>query len=487
MDYLLQLVVFACKFVIVIVGIFIILSVVAKAAKNIKRAKANEDLYLEVTDLRKNLTKDTTKLVNFCISEEDEKARLKKEKLENKIHNELEKKALKKIEQAYKQNKKEIMAKLEAQVDAVIEDPKFNEAIEAESKLELEQKQAKEKASEKTVASEEQPKETVNSAEQAQENATASAEKVDSEAQVTATENEKDTPTSTEESASKEESKEEKEKKNTLVYDDIAFNLNFDANFEKEDDKTSTLFVVDFDGSVNASEVENLRRIISLIIEVGDKTDEVLLRLTSPGGAVAGYGLCASQLDRLRKAGIKLTVAVDEVAASGGYMMACVGDKILAAPFAYVGSIGVVTEFPNFNRLLKKYDIDYEQLTAGEFKRTMTMLGENTDEAREKMKSELHDIHVLFKNHVAKYRPNIDIDKVATGEFWLASDAIKLGLVDELTTSDDYISAHSKDFANVLKVDYVAPKAKKSLISIGGDSSRLRALFRSLFSKFLRF
>ena len=201
-----------------------------------------------------------------------------------------------------------------------------------------------------------------------------------------------------------------------------------------------SLYVIDFDGNVKASENEPLRYEIDALLEVAGKDDEVVVRLDSPGGMVNAYGLASSQLMRLKQKGIRLTVCVDKVAASGGYLMASVADKIVAAPFAYIGSIGVVMSLPNFNKVLKKHDIDYEQLTAGRFKRTVTMFGENTDEARDKCREELDAIHRRFKDHVKRFRPNVDMEKSATGEYWLAEDALELGLVDEICCSDDYIA-----------------------------------------------
>lgn len=232
------------------------------------------------------------------------------------------------------------------------------------------------------------------------------------------------------------------------------------------------LFIADFDGSVDAKEVSELRRTITLITSMADEGDELLLRLTSPGGTVNGYGLCAAELERIKKKKIKLTIAVDEVAASGGYMMACVADHLMAAPFAYIGSIGVVAEFPNFNRLLKKYDVDYEQVTAGDFKRTLTQFGENTPEAREKFKDELKRVHIQFKNHVSAHRPKLDIEKIANGEHWLANDALELGLIDEIKTSDEYIMDRIEDVDVAVKISYVLKK-KKGLLALLHDKSAL--------------
>lgn len=210
-------------------------------------------------------------------------------------------------------------------------------------------------------------------------------------------------------------------------------------------DTKKRIFVLDFDGDVQASEVEELRDVISAVLTLATPTDEVVLRLESPGGQVHGYGLASSQLHRITAANIPLTICVDKVAASGGYMMACHGQKIIAAPFAIIGSVGVVAELPNFNRVLKKHDVDYDVYTAGEYKRTVTVLGENTEEGIRKFNEELEETHELFKNHVSTHRPQLDLSRIATGEHWYGSQALALDLVDELSTSDDYLFAQRKD------------------------------------------
>lgn len=207
----------------------------------------------------------------------------------------------------------------------------------------------------------------------------------------------------------------------------------------KEEKTTPRLFVVTFDGDMRASQVHALRETISAIVEIAEPDDEILLVLESSGGFVHTYGLAASQLQRLRTRHLKLTVAIDKVAASGGYLMACVANKIISAPFAIVGSIGVVGQVPNFNRLLEKHNIDIEQHTAGEYKRTLTMFGKNTEKGRQKFQQDLEETHVLFKRYIAENRPEVQLDEVATGEHWYGTDAMKLRLVDELLTSDDYI------------------------------------------------
>lgn len=204
------------------------------------------------------------------------------------------------------------------------------------------------------------------------------------------------------------------------------------------------LFVLDFDGDIRASAVTALRKEITAILTLATPNDQVFLRLESAGGLVHAYGLAASQLERLRRQNIPLTIAVDKVAASGGYMMACVADRIVAAPFAVIGSIGVVAQIPNFHRLLKKNNIDFEQITAGEFKRTLTLFGENTETARSKFKQEVEETHKLFKDFISQHRPKIDIERIATGEHWHGLQALDLQLVDSLITSDDYLMEASR-------------------------------------------
>lgn len=243
----------------------------------------------------------------------------------------------------------------------------------------------------------------------------------------------------------KKRKKEEKEKqKEDKKQAKTADKKSVDEIEAQKEDK-SRVFVLDFDGDMHASAVGHLRREISAVLQVASDKDEIVVRLESPGGLVHGYGLAASQLKRVREKNIPLTICVDQVAASGGYMMACIGNKILAAPFAVIGSIGVVAQIPNIHRLLKKNDVDVELMTAGEYKRTLTMLGENTDKMREKFQEELDDTHQLFKEFVQDNRPELELDKVATGEHWFGLRAQALGLVDELKTSDEYLIDRSKE------------------------------------------
>lgn len=214
------------------------------------------------------------------------------------------------------------------------------------------------------------------------------------------------------------------------------------------------IYVIDFNGDIRASEAPLLEQVISAIIQVARQTDEVVLRLESAGGMVHAYGLAASQLARFRTKKIPLTICVDKVAASGGYMMACIADKIIAAPFAVIGSIGVMAQIPNFHRLLKKHDIDYELITAGEYKRTLTIFGENTEKGRDKFIQEIQETHELFKEFIRMYRPSVKIDEVATGEVWFGTRAIANGLVDSVMTSEEYLLDQVSD-ADIFKVSYI--------------------------------
>lgn len=232
---------------------------------------------------------------------------------------------------------------------------------------------------------------------------------------------------------------------------------------QDEDKKEQIVYVLDFVGDIRASALERLREEISAIISVAKAGTEVIVRLESAGGQVHSYGLASAELERIKQAGLSLTICVDKVAASGGYMMACVADKIVATPFAILGSIGVVSQMPNFYEFLKKHDIDVELFTAGEYKRTVTMFGKNDDDDRAKYQDDLNRIHQLFKNHIGKFRPNLDIEKLATGEIWFGSDALSLGLVDELATSDAYIMDKMADNTVLLLHSHQKPSLAEKL------------------------
>lgn len=238
------------------------------------------------------------------------------------------------------------------------------------------------------------------------------------------------------------------------------------------------VFVLQFSGDLAASAVSHLRQEISALLAVAvPGRDEVVLLLESPGGVVHGYGLAASQLARIREAGVALTICVDKVAASGGYMMACLANRLLAAPFAIVGSIGVVAQIPNFHRLLKKNDIDVELMTAGEYKRTLTLLGENTDAGRAKFQQDIDETHRLFKNFVQQWRPQVDIDVVATGEHWFATQAIDLKLVDALQTSDDYLR-HRANEADLFALHWRQRKTLGQKLGLAAEESADRVITR---------
>lgn len=213
----------------------------------------------------------------------------------------------------------------------------------------------------------------------------------------------------------------------------------------KKGSQRKRVYVIDFKGDIRATATSSLREEVSAVLAVANEDDRVLIRLENAGGTVHEHGLAASQLLRLRDKDIPLIVSVDKVAASGGYLMACVASQIIAAPFAIIGSIGVIAQLPNFHRFLEDKGVDFEQVTAGRYKRTLTVFGKNTDEGRGKLKEEIEDVHALFKMQIASHRPEIDIERVSTGEHWYGTRALELGLIDEIRTSDDFLSAAAAD------------------------------------------
>jgi serine protease SohB len=245
----------------------------------------------------------------------------------------------------------------------------------------------------------------------------------------------------------------------------------------KAGESRSRVYVLDFDGDIRASAVDSLRHEVTALLALASPADEVVLRLESPGGMVHSYGLAASQLARVRQASIPLTVCVDKVAASGGYMMACIGNRILAAPFAVLGSIGVVAQLPNVHRLLKKHNVDFEVLTAGEYKRTLTVFGENTEKGREKFQQDLDTTHEQFKGFVGRYRPQLDMDLVATGEIWLGEAARGMQLVDELMTSDEYLAGKART-CDLFHLHYVEKKNLMERFGMATSAAAERSLFK---------
>ena len=248
----------------------------------------------------------------------------------------------------------------------------------------------------------------------------------------------------------------------------------------KSDDQTRPkVWVLDFHGDIKASQAEQFAQEVSAVIEIASADDEVIVRLESAGGLVHAYGLAAAQLDRLRQAGLSTTVCIDKVAASGGYMMACTANHIKAAPFAVIGSIGVVAQVPNIHRLLKRNDIDVELLTAGKYKRTLTVLGENTQEGREKFIDDLENTHRLFKNYVSQHRPEMDIDKLATGEIWYGSEALAQKLVDSVGTSEAYLVERIAE-AQVYRVRLEPPKTISRKVGLAISAGVEHAIVKAL-------
>lgn len=241
----------------------------------------------------------------------------------------------------------------------------------------------------------------------------------------------------------------------------------------------ATTWVIEFHGDLKASATSRLAEEVSALLAVAEQGDEVVVLLESAGGLVHAYGLAAAQLDRLHEAEIAVTVCIDKVAASGGYMMACTAGRLRVAPFAVVGSIGVVAQLPNVHRLLKRHDIDVDVMTAGRYKRTLTVFGENTDEGREKFVEDLEGIHRLFKEYVAARRPQLDIEAVATGEIWYGSEAVGNGLADELGTSEAYLLKRM-EVSRVLKISLELRKGLGERVGLAGARAVERGVERTL-------
>jgi len=237
---------------------------------------------------------------------------------------------------------------------------------------------------------------------------------------------------------------------------------------KEQDIHKKSIFVIDFHGDIKASAAQGLSKEISAILSVAKPEDEVLVRLESSGGMVHAYGFATAELQRIVDKRIKLTVTVDKVAASGGYMMACVADYIIAAPFAVMGSIGVIAQLPNVNKLLKKHDIDIEQHTAGEYKRTLTVLGKNDEKGRTKFLEELEKTHKLFQKHVLTHRKQLAIAEVATGEVWYGQEALEKNLIDALGTSSEYLFKAISEGVNAYHIKW--ENKKKGLLGKLGKS-----------------
>ncbi len=246
---------------------------------------------------------------------------------------------------------------------------------------------------------------------------------------------------------------------------------------KKQKENEQNIYVIKFKGNIKATAVESLKEEITAILSIAHKRDKVVIILESPGGTVSGYGLAASELNRIKNKGIKLIVIVDKVAASGGYMMASIASQIIAAPFAIIGSVGVASQIPNFNQLLKDKGIEYEQITSGKYKRTVTMFGKNTDEGRQKLQLELEEIHSQFKSLIKKQRPNIDIEKISTGEYWLAEKAKELKLVDDLMTSDEYLMDLNESGNNIYQIEYKKELSLMNKLSVACNN--IKSIFQT--------
>ncbi|KAL7534110.1 hypothetical protein ACHAWF_004724 [Thalassiosira exigua] len=191
-----------------------------------------------------------------------------------------------------------------------------------------------------------------------------------------------------------------------------------------EGTRRKNLFVTRFPGDVTASQLNELREEVTGILRASQPRDEALLILQSGGGTVTGYGLAAAQLQRFKANGMKLTV------------------------------IGVISEIPNAYDRLKKEGIEFQTVTAGKYKRTVTPTKKVTKEDLAKSTEDIQEIFDLFKSFVASQRPQLDIEDVATGDTWFGEDALEKGLCDELAAADDVLLEFADGGYDLYEVAY---------------------------------
>lgn len=245
--------------------------------------------------------------------------------------------------------------------------------------------------------------------------------------------------------------------------------------------------VLKFKGDIRASARFAFAKLVDEVVLNAREFKEVVVVVESPGGGVSEYGMLFAELERMRKCeeNFQLTVVVDTVAASGGYLMSLPAHKILAAPFAMVGSIGVVSFIPNIRELLEANKIKPRTFTAGDFKRTVTLTDEGDEKSAEQYKQQLALIHEQFKQALKKYRPQVELEKVATGEAWLASTTVEkeLQLVDGLNTSHALLLEMNQSFD---LVEYSSKAERKTFLKrILGCDDENQSIVDQIVTKFV--
>lgn len=249
----------------------------------------------------------------------------------------------------------------------------------------------------------------------------------------------------------------------TKVHPDLVYNLRAALANQPARNKLSrarpasgkVTAVLRFEGDTMATGRQDFARMVDEVLHNKERIQRVIVVVNSPGGGVSVYGQMFAGMERMRNAGVDVTACVDTYAASGGYLMSVPAQRIIAAPFAMVGSIGVVSEFMNFNKLLRRLGVEPMTITAGELKRTVTPLSEVTEENKAAYKAQLEAIHRQFIAVVKKYR-EVDADRVCTGNHWTAAESVelKLNLVDGLATSQEYLfeANQTEDLVTISKL-----------------------------------
>ena len=189
----------------------------------------------------------------------------------------------------------------------------------------------------------------------------------------------------------------------------------------------------------------------------------VAIIINSPGGSPVQSSLIYKRIKKLaKKNNTKVIFFVEDVAASGGYYIACAGDEIYVDENSIVGSIGVIYASFGFNKLIKKYGIERRIFTTGKYKSILDSFQKQKLSDVKKLKSIQMEIFKNFKNIVLKSRIkkiNKQNKNIFSGSFWVGKEAIKLGLVDGI---GDLKTVMEKKFGEKLR--YVLIKPKKTFL-----------------------
>ncbi len=193
----------------------------------------------------------------------------------------------------------------------------------------------------------------------------------------------------------------------------------------------------------------------------------IVLRIDSPGGAVAPSQEIYSEILKFRKDSNKIVVtSMGNLAASGGYYIACASDKIIANPGTLTGSIGVIMTFSNIEELMKKIGLKTEVIKSGEFKDIGSPMREFTEKEKKLLQGVIDDVYDQFVNAVAVGR-NIGVEKVkelSDGRIFTGRQAFEMGLVDKLGSFEEAIKLTAELVGIEGEPKIVSEKKEKNLL-----------------------